>query len=49
VPAGAEVGDQSQDPGLRLYVDGAGGLVQHQQPGLDAERPRDGDPLPLPA
>jgi len=49
VPAGAQIGDLAQDPGLRLHVDGAGWLVQHQQPGLDAQRPRDGDPLPLPA
>jgi len=49
VPAGAQIGDQSQDPGLRLDIDGAGRLVQHQQPRLDAERPRDRDPLALPA
>jgi len=49
VPAGAQTGDQSQDPRLRLHVDGAGRLVQHQQPRLDAERPRDRYPLALPA
>ncbi len=48
-PLGPQAADQGQDPGLGPDVERASRLVQHQQPGLHAERPGDGHPLPLAA
>src|SRR5690349_1927555 len=37
------------DHALGLWIQGAGGLVEHDQRGLPRERPRDLQPLALPA
>ena len=39
----------AEDAGLGPHVQGAGGLVEHQHPGLHAERAGDRDPLALAA
>jgi hypothetical protein len=49
LPFGAQPRDQAEHARLRPHVQGAGRLVQHQQPRLHAERAGDRDALALPA
>jgi hypothetical protein len=49
LPFRAQPGDKFQDVRLGPDVEGAGGLVQHEQPWLHAERPGDGHALALAA
>jgi hypothetical protein len=46
---GADVGEQVEYLGLHRDVEGGHRLIEHQQRGLDRERPGDGDPLALAA